>query len=127
MIIEKDCKKQIHVSNRMNLSSNINEGIRAGFFLFFFFVKRFYTHEKHKKHKKHKKQKKAQNVKEATFLLLDILYAHKKHKKHEKHKTSSSDFLPCRCFYVHKNTAFFVSHTKKHKKHIKSIKTQISE
>ena len=37
----------------MNLSSNINEGIRAVLFL----TKRFYTHKKHKKHKKHTKHK----------------------------------------------------------------------
>ena len=42
-------------------------------------------------------------------------------------KRQASDFLFLRYFYAHKNAAFFVLHTKKHKKHIKSIKTQISE
>ena len=32
-------------------------------------------------------------------------------------KRQTSDFLPLRCFYAHKNAVFFVSHTKKHKKH----------
>ena len=48
-------------------------------------------------------------------------------KSTKKHKKQTSDFPPLRCFYAHKNAVFFVSHTKKHKKHIKSIKTQISE
>ena len=50
----------------------------------------------------------------------------KKHKKHKKHKTGDFPLL-LRFFYVHKNAAFFVLHIKKHKKHIKRIKTQISE
>ena len=32
-----------------------------------------------------------------------------------KHRTS--DFLPLRGFYAHKNAVFFASYTKKHKKH----------
>ena len=42
-------------------------------------------------------------------------------------KRQTSEFLPLRCFYAHKNAVFFVLHKKKHKKRIKSIKTQISD
>ena len=45
VIIEKDC-------DDWDLSSNINEVIRAVLsFLFFFLTKRFHTHKKHKKRK----------------------------------------------------------------------------
>ena len=51
---------------------------------------------------KPQKVQKAQNLKQATFLLLDV-------------------------FIAHKNAVFFVLYTKKHKKHIKSTKTHIGE
>ena len=55
------------------MSSNVNEGIRAILNLFiFFFTRRFHTHKKHKRHKKYK--------------------------KHKKHKTQTRDFPPLRCF-----------------------------
>ena len=45
MIIEKDC-------DNWKFSSNINKVIRAVLNFFFFFTKRFCTHQKHKKHQK---------------------------------------------------------------------------
>ena len=42
-------------------------------------------------------------------------------------KRQTSDFLLLDVFYAHKNAVFFVSHTKKYKKHTKSIKMQISK
>ena len=76
--------------------------------------KLYFLNEKISHAQKPQKVQKAQEAqkstkhKQATFLLLD-------------------DFLLLTCFYVHKNAVFFVSHTKKHKKHIKSTKTQMSE
>ena len=99
------------------MSSNINEGIKA----VLFFNWKDFTRTKSTKSTKRM---------QAIFLLLDVSYEHKKHKKHKnhkKHKTSNNKFLPLRCFYVHKNAFFFVSHTKKYQKHIKSIKRKISD
>ena len=69
-----------------------------------------YAHKKYKKHKKHKKHKK-QNVKHATFFLLDVFirikmlpflfYTQKAQKAHKKHKNRNkriSDYFPLRCF-----------------------------
>ena len=49
--------KKIHACNRMNFSSNINEVNRAVLNSFFFFKKRFRTHQKHQKDQKHQKVK----------------------------------------------------------------------
>ena len=76
-----------------------------------------YAHKKYKKHKKHKKHKKSQNVKHATFFLLDVFmrikmlpflfYTQKAQKAHKKHKNKNkriSDYFPLRCFLG----AFFI-------------------
>ena len=44
------------------MSSNINEVIRAVLNSFFFFTKRFCTHQKHQKRQEHKKHKKHQKT-----------------------------------------------------------------
>ena len=51
--------KKVHACNKMNFSSNINEAIRAVLISFFFFTKRFHTHQKHKKHQKAEKTPKS--------------------------------------------------------------------
>ena len=70
-----------------DISSNVNEIIKAILnFFYSFFTKRSYTHKKHKKHKKHK---------DAT------MQKHKKHKKHKKRKThirEQSTFFPLDVF-----------------------------
>ena len=54
MIIEKDCdnskrlQKKIHVSNKMNLSSNVNDSIRA---VLFFYKKISHTQKAQKAQK----------------------------------------------------------------------------
>ena len=83
-IIEKDWKnkKKIHVSNKINLSSNISEGssnIDEGIKAVLFFKRKDFTSTKStksiKKHKKHKTQ--------TSDFHSDVFYA---------------DFLPLRCF-----------------------------
>ena len=107
MIINKKRFKKILIKGRgfhrlrgLHISSVVNEAIRAILDLFIiFFLQEDFTHTKSTKRM------------QATFLLLDVFYAHKKHKKHKKqkkHKTYTNDFLPLRCFYVHKNAVFFV-------------------
>ena len=91
-------------------SSNINEGIKA----VLFFKRKDFTRTKSTKSTKRK---------QATFTQMFFMRI----KSIKSTKRQTSDFLPLRCFYAHKNAAFFVLHTKKHKKHMKSIKTQISE
>ena len=69
---------------------------------------------------------KVQNVKQATFT--QTFYTHTKSIKSIKStKCQTSNFLPFRCFYAHKNVVFFVLHTKKDKKHITSTKTHIGK
>ena len=48
---------------------------------------------------------KAQNVKQATFLLLDVFYEHKKHRAQNVKQVT---FFFLDVFYEHKNAAFFV-------------------
>ena len=60
----KNIAKKINVSNKLNLSSNIKEGIRA----VLFFKRKDFIRTKITKRK------------QATFLLLDAFYVHKKHK-----------------------------------------------
>ena len=69
------------------------------------------------------KSTKSTKRKQATFT--QMFFMHIRSIKSTKRQTN--DFLLLRCFYAHKNAVFFVLHTKKHKKHIKGIKTQISE
>ena len=65
-------------------SSNVNEVIRAVLNFFFFFTKRFRTHQMHKKHQKHQKYKDATKQKHknankriSDFFPLDLFDAHK--------------------------------------------------
>ena len=100
-------------------SSNINEGIRV----VLFFLQKDLTHTKSTKSTKRKQATFTQTF----FTHMKSIKSIKKTKSTKSTKRQTSDFLFLRCFYAHKNAAFFVLHTKKHKKHIKSIKTQISE
>ena len=62
-------------------NSNVNEVIRAVLnFLFFFFTKRFHTHQMHKKDQKHQKYKDATK------------------QKHKNANKRISDFFPLRSF-----------------------------
>ena len=109
-------------------SSNINDGIKA---VLFFLRKDFACTKKHKMqrsnflldvfyvHKKHKKAQKAQNTKQVTFFLLDVFYVHK---NAACFVFVHLDYFKLLCFFTRK----FYMH-KKHRKHIKSIKTQISK
>ena len=116
------------------ISSNINEGIKA---VLIFYKKISHAQKAQKAHNVSKqlslrcflyaqKAQKAQNVKQATFT--QTFYTHTKSIKSIKStKRQTSNFLPFRCFYVHKNVVFFVLHTKKHKKYITSTKTHIDK
>ena len=105
-IIEKDCdswkrlQKKIHVSNRMNLSSNINEGIRA---VLFFKRKDFTRTRSTKKHKNHKTL--------TSDFHLDVfmrIKSMKNIKSTKSTKCQTDDLLLLRCFYAHKNAVFYV-------------------
>ena len=85
-------------------SSNVNEGIKA----VLLFKRKDFTRTKSTKSTKSIKSIKSKKRIKST-------------------KRQTNDFLLLRCFYAHENAVFFVLHTKKHKKHIKNIKTQISE
>ena len=52
-IIKKDCDQKIHVFNKMNFSSNINEVISAVLNSLFFLQKDFARTKSSKKHKEH--------------------------------------------------------------------------
>ena len=95
------------------LSSNKNEDIKA---VLFFKRKDFTRTIKHQKHKT-----------QASNFHSDVFHAHKKHKKYKKAQNVKQAIFFLDILYAHKNAVFFVLHTKKHKKHIKSTKTQISE
>ena len=82
MIIEKGCDLKIRACNRMNFSSNINEGIRAVLNSFFFYEKISHAPKAPKAPKGTKKPK-------------------------QKHKIANkriSGFFPLRCFL----RAFFI-------------------
>ena len=62
-------------------SSIANEVIKGHFKpVFFFYMRKFYTHKKHKKH---------ENVKQATFFLLDVFMSIKSMKMSNKQLSSS--------------------------------------
>ena len=115
MIINKNKCVQITCSRLrgLHVSSIVNESIRAilNVFLFFFFTRRFHTHEKHKTHTSKEKQKrqyfyahkdiwkeenrlfnvlcflcliKASKRKKIACLTFCAFYAHKKHLKGRK-------------------------------------------
>ena len=54
----KGIEQYMYVHEDITISSNVNEVIRAYLNpLYFFFVKRFSTHQKYQKHQKHQKHK----------------------------------------------------------------------
>ena len=114
MIIEKNCKKN-HVSKRMNLLVIQMRGSRQ-----FCFLQKDFTHTKSIKSMKSIKSTKSTKSKQATFTWMFFMRL----KSIKSTKCQTSNFLPYRCFYAHKNAAFFVLHAKKaqkaqkaHKKH----------
>ena len=83
--------KCVQINSRqsgVHVSSIVIKGIRALLNRFIFFYKKI-SHAQ--------KAQKAQNVKQATFLLLDVFYAPKKHKKY---KTSSRQFSSSQMFFM---------------------------
>ena len=82
-------------------SSNINEGIKA----VLFFKRKDFTR---------KKSTKSTKRKQATFThtFFTRIKRIKSIKSTKSSKRQTSDFLFLRCFYAHKNAAFFVLHTK---------------
>ena len=99
-------------------SSIVKWGYQGYFKLLCFFLREDFTRtkkqKKHKKHKKHKTQTSDFPPLRCFFMRMKSI---KSIKSTKSTKRQTSDFLPLRCFYAHKNAVFFVSHTKKHKKH----------
>ena len=104
-------------------SSNINEGFRAVLFL-----RKVFTCTKAQKHRSTKSTKR----KQATFIqtIYTRIKSIKSTKSIKNTERQTSDFLPLRCFYAYKNSAFFCFSHKKaqkvHKKH-KNANKRISD
>ena len=99
---------------RRQKSSNINDGTTV---VLFFKRNDFTCTKSTKSIKSTKSTKRKQTTFTQTFFMR--IKNIKSIKSTKSTKCQTSDFLPLRCFYAHKNVVFFM--------HIKSIKTYISE
>ena len=85
-------QKKIHVSNKVNLSSNINEGIKS----ILFFKRKHFTRTK--------STKTTNSIKRKLATLTKMFFIHIKSTKSTKStKRQTHDFLLLRRFYAHKN------------------------